>query len=37
MARMAGMKLVDRWGGWNREPFTSVSERHISIWQKHAH
>jgi SAM-dependent methyltransferase len=23
MARIAGMRLKERWGGWNREPFTS--------------
>ena len=25
MARLAGMTLVERWGGWRREPFTSES------------
>ena len=34
MARLAGMSLRDRWGGWNREPFTSESEKHVSIWEK---
>jgi len=32
MARIAGMRLVDRWGGWKHEPFTAASERHISIY-----
>ena len=32
MARIAGLNLVDRWGGWNREPFTRASERHISVY-----
>jgi SAM-dependent methyltransferase len=36
MAQLAGMKLRDRWGGWKREPFTSDSRAHISIWAKHA-
>jgi len=34
MARMAGMVLHERWSDWNREPFTSTSRSHISIWQK---
>ena len=34
MARFAGMALRDRWSDWNREPFTSVSGSHISVWQK---
>ena len=27
MARLAGLSLRERWGGWMREPFTSVSAR----------
>ena len=34
MARIAGMRLRERWGGWNREPFTSESTTHVSVWQK---
>jgi len=34
MARMAGMSLRERWGGWTREPFTSQSSKHISVWEK---
>lgn len=34
MARLAGMRLRDRWGGWRREPFTSESRTHVSVWQK---
>lgn len=33
MARLAGMTLRERWGGWKREPFTSESTRHVSVWQ----
>jgi SAM-dependent methyltransferase len=33
MARLAGMTLRHRWGGWNREPFTSESRSHVSVWQ----
>jgi hypothetical protein len=34
MARLAGMRLRERWSGWGREPFTSESERHVSVWQR---
>ena len=34
MARLAGLGLKERWGNWQREPFTSLSESHVSIWQK---
>jgi SAM-dependent methyltransferase len=34
MAQLAGMTLVARWGDWDRQPFTSDSEKHVSIWQK---
>lgn len=34
MARVAGMRLRDRWSDWNREPFTSNSGSHVSVWQK---
>ncbi|MEO8266437.1 MAG: class I SAM-dependent methyltransferase [Ilumatobacteraceae bacterium] len=32
MARIAGLRLKDRWGGWNREPFTSKSGLHVSVY-----
>jgi hypothetical protein len=32
MARIAGLRLKDRYGGWNREPFTSTSSMHISVY-----
>jgi len=34
MAQLAGMRLRDRWSDWNREPFTSESRKHISVWEK---
>jgi SAM-dependent methyltransferase len=34
MARLAGMTLRQRWGGWDRAPFTSESVKHVSVWQK---
>jgi SAM-dependent methyltransferase len=36
MARLAGMTLRERWSDWNREPFTSESRSHISVWEKAA-
>jgi SAM-dependent methyltransferase len=36
MAELAGMKLRDRWSGWKREPFTSESRKHVSVWEKPA-
>lgn len=32
MARIAGLQLHHRWGGWRREPFTADSARHISVY-----
>jgi SAM-dependent methyltransferase len=34
MARLAGLTLRERWRGWNREPFTSESTSHVSVWEK---
>ena len=34
MAELAGMRLQERWADWSREPFTSESGKHISVWQK---
>ena len=34
MARIAGMALRERWAGWKREPFTSESAKHVSVWEK---
>jgi SAM-dependent methyltransferase len=36
MARLAGMTLRERWSGWKREPFTSESTSHVSVWEKTA-
>ena len=32
MARLAGLELQNRWGGWHREPFTADSPRHVSVY-----
>ena len=34
MARIAGLRLLHRWGGWNREPFTGESVRHVSVYSR---
>ena len=34
MARLAGMTLRARFGGWKHEPFTSESDKHVSVWEK---
>jgi SAM-dependent methyltransferase len=34
MARLAGMTLRERWSGWKREPFTSDSTSHVSVWER---
>ena len=34
MAQLAGLELHERWADWNREPFTSDSRKHISVWRK---
>ena len=32
MARLAGLRLCERWGGWRREPFTASSRNHVSVY-----
>ena len=34
MARIAGMRLRERYGDWSREPFTSESTKHVSVWER---
>jgi SAM-dependent methyltransferase len=34
MAELAGLRLVERAGGWHGEPFTADSTRHITIYEK---
>jgi SAM-dependent methyltransferase len=33
MARLAGLRLKERWGDWQGEPFSSHSVKHISIYE----
>lgn len=32
MARLAGLELRSRWGGWDRSPFTGSSGTHVSVY-----
>jgi SAM-dependent methyltransferase len=32
MARIAGLRLEQRWSGWEQEPFTAASRRHVSVY-----
>lgn len=34
IARLAGLELCERWGGWDRSPFTAESTKHVSVWKK---
>ena len=34
MARIAGLRLEHRWGGWGGEPFTALSPAHVSVYRK---
>ncbi|HKA05313.1 MAG TPA: class I SAM-dependent methyltransferase [Acidimicrobiales bacterium] len=36
MATAAGLELEHRWGGWQGEPFTPDSSRHVSVWRQNA-
>jgi hypothetical protein len=33
MARIAGLRLRQRWVGWNGEPFATASWRHVSVYE----
>ena len=34
MAQLAGMKLQERWGSFQRDPFTGASGNHVSVYVK---
>lgn len=34
MAQLAGLRKVDRFGSWTREPFTAQSGLHVSVYQR---
>jgi len=33
MARLGGLRLRDRWGGWDGEPYTGLNPRHVSVYE----
>jgi SAM-dependent methyltransferase len=37
MAKLAGLRLRERWEAWDRRPFTSESTRQIAVFEKSAH
>jgi hypothetical protein len=34
MARLAGLRLRERWAGWRREPFDADSTAHVSVYER---
>ena len=34
MAGLAGLRLTERHAGWDRQPFTSASDGHVSVYQR---
>lgn len=34
MARLAGLRLRDRWGSWQRDAFGAASPRHVSVYER---
>ncbi len=34
MARLAGLRLRDRWSDWKRTPFTAASTNHVSVYER---
>ena len=34
MARLAGLRLRERWADWSRSPFTSQSRSHVSVYER---
>lgn len=34
MAKLAGLEPAGRWADWDRSPFTTESESHISVWRR---
>lgn len=34
MARLAGLRLRDRWSDWRRSPFTATRTGHVSVYEK---
>jgi hypothetical protein len=33
MARLAGLRLRERWADWDRSELASTSQKHVSVWE----
>jgi SAM-dependent methyltransferase len=34
MARLAGLRLRERWAGWDRSPYPGPAWNHVSVWER---
>jgi len=34
MAHVAGLRLRERWAGWNKQPFSGASGAHVSVYER---
>ncbi|MEU0332785.1 class I SAM-dependent methyltransferase [Streptomyces sp. NPDC006193] len=34
LAELSGLKLVERWAGWHQQPYTAISQRHVSAYER---
>lgn len=34
MARLAGLRMAQRWAGWARAPFTGGSDHHVTVYER---
>jgi Methyltransferase domain len=34
MGRLAGLRLRERWAGWDRQPYPSGNWMHVSVWER---
>ncbi|MEW2047474.1 class I SAM-dependent methyltransferase [Streptomyces sp. NPDC005476] len=34
LAELSGLKLVERWAGWHQQPYTAISQRHVSVYER---
>ena len=34
MARLAGLRLRERWEWWDRTPYAASSRSHVSVWER---
>jgi hypothetical protein len=34
MAKIAGLRVRDRWAGWDQAPFTSESDSQVAVFEK---